>query len=72
MILTNQIKYCYWQEGNSTSTGSLKMRDFQLYESAEELYKLTKDETYGKIAYYGRVKKQELHSLYYVRWLYGG
>ena len=57
MILTNQIKYCYWQEGNSTSTGSLKMRDFQLYESAEELYKLTKDETYGKIAYYGRVKK---------------
>lgn len=57
MILTNQIKYCYWQEGNSISTGSLKMRDFQLYESAEELYKLTKDETYGKIAYYGRVKK---------------
>lgn len=57
MLVTNQIKYCYWQEGNSTSTGSLKKRDFQLYESAEELYKLTKDETYGKIAYYGRVKK---------------
>ena len=57
MVLTNQIKYCYWQEGNSTSTGSLKERDFQLYESAEELYKLTKNETYGKIAYYGKVKK---------------
>lgn len=57
MVVTNQIKYCYWQEGNSTSTGSLKERDFQLYESAEELYKLTKNETYGKIAYYGKVKK---------------
>lgn len=57
MVVTNQIKYCYWQEGNSTSTGSLKERDFQLYESAEELYKLTKNETYGKISYYGKVKK---------------
>lgn len=57
MVVTNQIKYCYWQEGNSTSTGFLKERDFQLYESAEELYKLTKNETYGKIAYYGKVKK---------------
>lgn len=57
MVVSNQIKYCYWQEGNSTSTGTLKERDFQLYESAVELYKLTKDETYGKIAYYGKVKK---------------
>lgn len=57
MIITNQIKYCYWQEGNSTSTGSLKERDFQLYEAAEELSKMTQAETYGKIAYYGRVKK---------------
>lgn len=57
MLITNQIKYCYWQEGNSTSSGSLKERDFQLYESAEELYKLTNNETYGKIAYYGKVKK---------------
>lgn len=57
MVVSNQIKYCYWQEGNSTSTGTLKERDFQLYEAAEELYKLTKDETYGKIAYYGKVKR---------------
>lgn len=57
MIDTNQIKYCYWQEGNSTSSGKLKSRDLQLYEAAEELYNLTKDETFGKIAYYGKLKK---------------
>lgn len=57
MIVSNQIKYCYWQEGNSTSTGALKKKDFQLYEAGEELYNLTKDEAYGKIAYYGKVKK---------------
>lgn len=57
MLVSNQIKYFYWQEGNSTSTGTLKKRDFQLYEAAEELYKMTQKETYGKIAYYGRVKK---------------
>ena len=57
LIVSNQIKYFYWQEGNSTSSGKLKKRDFQLYEAAEELYSLTKDETYGKIAYYGKLKK---------------
>lgn len=57
MVVSNQVKYCYWQEGDSTSTGALKQRDFQLYESGEELFKLTRGETYGKIAYYGRVKK---------------
>lgn len=57
MIVSNQVKYFYWQEGNSTSSGKLKARDFQLYEAAEELYQLTKNETYGNIAFLGRVKK---------------
>lgn len=57
MIVSNQVKYYYWQEGNSTSSGALKKKDFQLYEAGEALYNLTKDETYGKIAYYGNVKK---------------
>lgn len=57
MVVTNQIKYFYWQEGNSTSSGKLKVRDLQLYEAAAELFELTKDESYGKIAYYGKVKK---------------
>lgn len=57
LVVSNQIKYFYWQEGNSTSSGKLKARDFQLYEAAEELYRLTKDETYGTIAFLGCVKK---------------
>lgn len=55
-IVSNQIKYCYWQEGNSTSSGKVKVRDFQLYEAAEELYQLCLSENNKKIEYYGRVK----------------
>lgn len=57
LVITNKIGYFYWQEGNSTSSGKLKARDFQLYEAAEELYKLTQNETYGNIAFLGEVKK---------------
>ena len=56
-IVTNHVGYFYWQEGNSTSSGILKARDFQLYEAAEELYKLTQAESFGKIAFLGKVKK---------------
>lgn len=57
MVASNMKKYFYWQEGNSTSSGKFKERDFQLYEAAEELCKLTQTETYGDIAFLGRVKK---------------
>lgn len=56
-IITNKIGYFYWQGGNSTSSGKLKAKDFQLYEAAEELYCLTRNETYGRIAFLGKVKK---------------
>lgn len=56
-VVTNKICYFYWQEGNSTSSGKLKARDFQLYEAAEELFNLTQSETYGNIAFLGKVKK---------------
>ena len=56
-VVSNRIGYYYWQDGNSTSSGKLKERDFQLYEAADELFKLTKDETYGHIAFLGQVKK---------------
>lgn len=56
-VVTNHIGYFYWQEGNSTSSGKLKARDFQLYEAADELFYMTQKETYGNIAFLGKVKK---------------
>lgn len=55
-VVSNQYKYYYWQEGISISTGALKKKDFELYEAAGELVKLTADEHYGTIAKLGRVK----------------
>ena len=55
-VVSNQVKYFYWQEGNSTSSGKLKPKALQLYEAAEELNKLCQQENYGKIAYLGKVK----------------
>ena len=56
-IISNQIKYFYWQAGNSTSSGKIKARDLQLYEGADELYKLCMHENNAKILYYAKVKK---------------
>ena len=54
---SNQVKYYYYQSNNSISGGPLKKRDFQLREAAELLCELTSKETYGTIAFLGRVKK---------------
>lgn len=56
LIVSEKVKYFYWQEGNSTSSGKLKPKDLQLYEAAEELNKLCQQESYGNIAYLGKVK----------------
>lgn len=55
--VTNSVMYFYYQSGDSISSGGLKKRDFQLREAAELLSDLTSDETYGTIAFLGRVKK---------------
>ena len=57
MAYSNQKKYYYFQTGNSISMGGLKKKDFDLYDSADELYKLTEPEEYGNIRFLGRVKK---------------
>lgn len=56
-VVSDRIQYFYWQGGSSTSSGKFKARDLQLYDAADELYRLTKDETYGDIAFLGKVKK---------------
>ena len=56
-VYSNQKKYFYFQAGNSTSTGGLKSKDFDLYDAAEELYKMTSIDDYGQIRFLGEVKK---------------
>ena len=58
MVYSNQMKYFYFQAGNSTSMGGLVRKDFDLYEAAEELSKLTSNEEYGNIRFLGEVKKR--------------
>ncbi len=57
MIYSNLRKYYYFQSGDSTSMGGLKRRDFELYDAAEELYNLTKNNPYGSIKFLGEVKR---------------
>lgn len=57
MAVSNQVMYYYYQSGNSTTSGGLKQRDFQLREAAELLAKMTSKETYGSIAFLGKVKQ---------------
>lgn len=57
-VVSNQIKYYYYQVGVSLSKGGLKKRDFDLYDAAEELYNLAKDEEYGTIKYLADIKRK--------------
>lgn len=54
---SDKICYYYFQSGNSTTSGLLRRRDFDLYESADELEKLTNLEQNEKIRFLGKVKK---------------
>ena len=54
---SNQVLYFYFQSDSSLSTGGLKKKDFDLYCAANELYLLTRNETYGYISKLGKVKK---------------
>lgn len=57
LVVSNQIKYFYFQSGDSTSGAGLRARDFQLRDAADVLYDQIKDEEYGSIAFLGEVKK---------------
>lgn len=58
MVNSNQVKYYYYQTGNSLSTGALQQKHVDDgYESGTSLYTLTKDETYGTIRFLGEVRK---------------
>jgi glycosyltransferase involved in cell wall biosynthesis len=56
LVCSNQIKYYYFACIDSTSRGGLVSRDFDLYDASYELEKMTRNETYGNIAFLGKVK----------------
>lgn len=56
-VESNQKLYFYFQSTGSISTSGLRGRDYDLYEAAEELHKLTQNEQYGTIRFLGEVKK---------------
>lgn len=57
LVDSNLAKYYYWQGGESTTRQKLTKRHFQLYEAVNIVYELSQEESYGKIAYQGKVKK---------------
>ena len=57
LVDSNLNMYFYYQATDSITTSGLKAQDFDLYDAAEELYKLTCYEQYGEISFLGKVKK---------------
>lgn len=54
LVVSNQIKNFYYVNPLSTSHGGLVARDFDLYDAAYALETLTRNETYGTIAFLGK------------------
>lgn len=57
IVISNQVKYFYYQSGNSTSSGALKQKDFDLYDAAEALYRLTAQSQSVIVRKLGKVKR---------------
>lgn len=57
-VESNLVKYFYFQSTGSLTTSGLRQRDFDLYDAADELARLTRDEEYGTIRFLGEVKQK--------------
>lgn len=57
LAVTNIVKYFYYQHGETISSGGLRKKDYDLYESAEELYKLAVTEKDAEIEQLALFKK---------------
>ena len=57
IVVSNQIKYFYFVSGNSTSSGKLGKKNFEIREAAEIIYELTQKEQDCFVRYLGKVKK---------------
>lgn len=56
-VASNLIKYYYFQAGNSTSSGKLTSKNFDLYESAELIYRECLIRPDKRTQFLGKVKK---------------
>lgn len=56
-VSSNQAKYHYFQAGSSISSGKLIPKNFELYESAEVLYRLCACQKNKRTQFLGKVKK---------------
>lgn len=57
IVISNQVKYFYYQSGNSLSSGALKQKDYDLYDAAEALYRLTTQSQSVIVRKLGKVKR---------------
>lgn len=49
LVVSNLVKYFYYQHGETISSGGLRIKDYDVYEAADELYKLAVDENDSEI-----------------------
>lgn len=57
VVVSNQILYYYYVSGDSTTSGKLGRKNFQLREADEIIYELAQQSEDAKVRWYGRVKK---------------
>lgn len=57
IVVSNQIKYFYFVSGNSTTSGQLGKKNFEVREAAEIIYNLTRQEKDPLVRKLGEVKK---------------
>jgi len=57
LVVSNLVKYFYYQHGETISSGGLRKKDYDLYEAADELYKLAVNENDPEIERLALYKK---------------
>ncbi|MBO4906364.1 MAG: glycosyltransferase family 2 protein [Bacteroidaceae bacterium] len=57
ILVSNQIKYFYFVSGDSTVSGKLRQKNFELREVDDIIYNLTQEEPDERVRFLGKVKK---------------
>lgn len=57
IVVSNQIKYYYFVSGESTVSGKLRRKNFELREVDEIIYRLTQEESDSRVRFLGQVRR---------------